>query len=44
MPNVIMYSTAWCGFCHRARCFLDDKEVTYTDIDIEEHEDAALQV
>ena len=44
MPNVTMYSTSWCGFCHRVRRFLDDNEVMYTEIDIEEHEDAALQV
>ncbi len=44
MPNVIMYSTSWCGFCHRARLFLDDYEVVYTEINIEENEDAARQV
>lgn len=44
MPNVTMYSTSWCVFCHRARLFLDDKDVTYTEIDIEANEDAALQV
>ena len=44
MPKVTMYSTSWCGFCHRARRFLDAYEVTYTEIDIEDHEDAALQV
>jgi mycoredoxin len=44
MPNVTMYSTSWCGFCHRARRFLDDNDVPYTEIDIEDNEDAALQV
>ncbi len=44
MPNVTMYSTSWCGFCYRARRFLDSNDVTYTEIDIEENEDAALQV
>ena len=44
MPKVTMYSTSWCGFCHRTRRFLDDHEVAYTEIDIEAHEEAALQV
>ncbi len=44
MPNVTMYATSWCPFCHRARRFLDENDVTYTTIDIEADEDAALQV
>lgn len=44
MPNVTMYATSWCGFCYRARLFLDENNVPYTEIDIEEDESAALRV
>lgn len=44
MPNVTMYATSWCPFCHRARHFLDENNVPYTAIDIEADEEAALKV
>ena len=44
MPNVTIYSTSWCPFCHRAKHFLDANQVAYTEVDIEENEAAALQV
>ncbi len=44
MPNVTMYATSWCGFCHRARLFLDENNVPYTEIDIEADEAAAMRV
>ena len=44
MPNVTMYATSWCPFCHRAQAVLDDHNVTYTTIDIEADEEAALKV
>ncbi len=44
MPNVTMYATSWCGFCYRARHFLDENNVPYTKIDIEADEAAALRV
>jgi len=34
-PNVTIYSTAWCAFCHAAKDYLDKKGIAYTDIDIE---------
>ena len=36
MPEVIMYSTAMCPYCIRARKLLDKKGVTYTDIRLDE--------
>jgi len=34
MATVIMYSTAYCPYCIRARKLLDDKGVKYTDINV----------
>ena len=36
-----MYSTTWCGFCHRLRSQLDREGIGYDVVDIEEHPDAA---
>lgn len=36
MADVIMYSTAYCPYCSRARDLLDAKGVTYTDIRIDD--------
>ena len=34
MAVVFMYSTPWCPFCIRAKRLLDDKGVTYEDVDV----------
>ena len=36
-----MYSTPWCGYCHRLRSQLDREGVTYEVVDIEQHPEAA---
>jgi glutaredoxin 3 len=36
MPDVVIYSTRFCPYCVRARMLLDNKNVTYTDIRIDE--------
>ncbi|MBV1849016.1 mycoredoxin [Catellatospora tritici] len=36
-----MYSTTWCGYCHRLRTQLDREGITYTVIDIEQDPNAA---
>jgi mycoredoxin len=36
-----MYSTSWCGYCHRLRSQLDREAIPYTVIDIELDEAAA---
>ena len=36
MAEILMYSTAWCPYCVRARRLLDTKGVTYTDIRLDE--------
>jgi glutaredoxin 3 len=35
-PNVVMYSTAWCGYCDRARGLLQRKGVAVTEIKVDE--------
>jgi mycoredoxin len=39
-----MYSTPWCGYCHRLRGQLDREGITYQVVDIEQQPDAALIV
>ncbi len=34
-PQVIIYSAAWCAFCHAAKDYLDKKGVQYTDKDVD---------
>ena len=36
--NIIIYSTGWCVPCKNAKKLLDDKNVTYKEIDIEQNE------
>ena len=39
-----MYSTPWCGYCHRLRSQLDREGITYEVVDIEQHPEAAAIV
>lgn len=32
---VTIYSAGWCGFCHMAKQYLDQKGVPYTEKDVE---------
>jgi mycoredoxin len=41
---VTMYSTAWCGYCHRLRSQMDREGITYDVVDIEHVPDAAVLV
>lgn len=34
---VLMYTSAWCPYCIRAKRLLDSKGVQYTDIDVNDH-------
>jgi glutaredoxin 3 len=34
-PDVTIYSSAWCGYCMRAKALLDRKGVAYREIDID---------
>ncbi len=33
-PDVIIYTTPWCGFCSRAKRLLDEKGVHFREIDV----------
>jgi glutaredoxin 3 len=37
MPNVVMYTTAHCPYCVRARNLLDKKGVSYTDLRVDDN-------
>lgn len=39
-PQVIIYSTEWCGFCHSLEQYLDQKKVSYVTKDIEKDQSA----
>jgi mycoredoxin len=39
-----MYSTSWCGYCHRLRGQLDRAGIGYEVVDIEQESDAAEYV
>jgi mycoredoxin len=39
-----MYTTPWCGYCHRLKGQLDREGIGYEVVDIEEHPEAAALV
>ena len=43
-PAFTMYSTPWCGYCHRLRSQLDREGISYEVVDIEQVPDAASLV
>ena len=42
--SLTMYSTQWCGYCHRLRSQLDREGIRYEVVDIEKVPDAAFVV
>ena len=42
--DLTIYSTPWCGYCHRLMKQLDREGVAYTAVDIELQPDAAAYV
>jgi mycoredoxin len=40
-PAVTMYSTQWCGYCHRLKSQMDREGIAYEVVDIERVPDAA---
>ena len=42
--TITMYSTTWCGYCRRLKTQLDSAGIGYTEVNIEEHPDAASLV
>ena len=41
---VVMYSTSWCGYCHRLKAQMDREGIAFEVVDIEHHPDAAAVV
>ena len=39
-----MFSTPWCGYCHRLKSQLDREGIAFETVDIEQHPEAALTV
>ncbi len=39
-----IYSKSWCGYCARAKALLDEKGVTYTDIDVTADREKELEM
>jgi mycoredoxin len=39
-PQVIMYCRSWCGDCRRARAWLQEHDIPFTERDVEEDPDA----
>ncbi len=33
--DVVLFSTAWCGYCKKAKAYLADKGIAYREVDIE---------
>jgi mycoredoxin len=45
MPgHFTMYSTPWCGYCHRLKGQLDREGISYREVDIEREPEAAFVV
>lgn len=43
-PKIIVYGTTWCGDCRRARRFLDNHEIDYEWININQDREAEAYV
>ncbi len=39
-PRVVMYATAWCGYCDKAREYFLDNGIDFVEFDIEEDREA----
>ncbi len=39
-----LYSTPWCGYCHRLKRQLQREGITFDEVDIEQDPDSALVV
>ena len=44
MPNVTVYSTSTCPWCHRAMDFLNEHSVKFTEVNVQEHPERAEEV
>lgn len=42
--DVVVYTTAWCGYCRKAKQYLKAKKVNFVEKDIEKDPDAAMEL
>lgn len=42
--QITLYSTPWCGYCHRLKAQLSREGIEYDEVDIEQHPEAAQTV
>lgn len=42
--QITLYSTPWCGYCHRLKGQLTREGISFNEVDIERHPDAAAIV
>ena len=35
-PDIVMYSSGWCGYCSRARALLQGKGITFREVKVDE--------
>ncbi|MDH8677459.1 glutaredoxin 3 [Fusibacter bizertensis] len=42
--KIVLYTTAYCPYCHRALKRLDDKKVTYQNIDVSNNREAFKKI
>jgi glutaredoxin 3 len=43
-PDVLMYTTSWCGYCTRARRLFEARGVSFRDIDVDDVEGARQEM
>lgn len=36
MGRIQIYTTAWCGYCVRAKALLDEKEIAYEEVRVDD--------
>jgi glutaredoxin 3 len=44
MAKVKVYSTPFCGWCHRAKAFLKEHGIEFEDVDVSKDHDAAREM
>ena len=42
--EIVMYSTPWCGDCHRAKRVMQRHDIAYREVNIDEDDEAAAFV
>ena len=35
MPEVVIYTTTYCGYCHRAKMLMEEKKIAFEEINLD---------